>query len=605
MAIDPNYYNSSLLLNCEGANGSTTFTDISASPKTPTVNGDTKISTAQFKSGSAAMLFDGTGDWLEYASDPGFDFGTGDFGIELWWRPTGAATDYALVTHAKNTVSTQADVSFGVYHLGSSLSGKIQAYVTSGTTDYIINGLSALSANTWHHIWFGRISGTLYLYVNGVQQGFTACAASINTASGRTLKLGYWRVGSTLSANGYMDGIRIDKGVGRYTAPFTPSSALFEVTPPGTGDGAVTFPPVGLNAYGGANSALTLPGMSLAGYAGGGLGLALPMVRLYAVGHDATGENALDLALPALVLSGFGGATARMTLPAISLSADGVGTGIGRAEITLPALRLSSSGTGGAAGNAALQLPRLVMVAGYGGANASMRMPAILSSGQGQSGAVGSASISLPVLQLLASGTAQNHGSADLTLPPLIAGPSGYATVILPVLRLSASGSQVVAVTYEAYAMNLKPTNKARVHEVTRYTGMPFSGMVRWQGNWYGWGPSGMYLIGGDTDAGEPISWAWKTAVTNFGNRQMKVVRETFLHGRLGPTATASVSVGEDADVTYAAVIERGRNAQAHRIKYGKGLKAEYWSFGLADVTGSAMEVDSMQHEPKPLSRKI
>ena len=193
------------------------------------------------------------------------------------------------------------------------------------------------------------------------------------------------------------------------------------------------------------------------------------------------------------------------------------------------------------------------------------------------------------------------HLVGQLTMPA----PSMYADLAAPMGILFASSHVVMEIAFESYVMNLKPTNKARVHEVTHYTQMPFSGMVRWQGNWYGWGPSGLYLIGGDTDEGEPIPWAWNTGITNFGSRQMKVVRETFLHGRLGPTATASVSIGEDADVTYAAVIERGRNAQAHRIKYGKGLKAEYWSFGLADVTGSAMEVDSMQHEPQPLSRKI
>lgn len=237
------------------------------------------------------------------------------------------------------------------------------------------------------------------------------------------------------------------------------------------------------------------------------------------------------------------------------------------------------------------------MVAGYGGANASMRMPAILLSGQGQSGAVGSASISLPVLQLLASGTAQNHGSADLTLPPLIAGPSGYATVILPVLRLSASGSQVVAVTYEAYAMNLKPSNRAGKHEVTHYTNWPFDGIVRHGNRHYAWGPSGLYLLGGTTDDGDvAISWSWKTAITDFKSPMGKNVPAGIIRGRIGPSVTASVSVGERADKTYAATIVRGQNAQNHRIKFGRGTDDTYYSFGMAgtgqgDVTELALDV--------------
>lgn len=325
MAIDSNYYSTTLVLNGEGTDGATVFTDISPSPKTPTVYGNTQIDTAYAKTGSASILFDGTGDYLSYASDAGYDFGTGDFTVETWWRPTGATTDYCLAALATPAASTDAEIGWGLFHLGATNSGKVQGFFISGTTYYILNSTSALSAGVWAHIVFERVSGVIYLYINGVMQAFSAAAASINAPSSRTLRLGTWKTGAPTYANGSMDGFRITKGVGRYTTTFTPSTELFEVTPPGTGDGTVTFPPVGLNAYGGANSALTLPGMSLAGYAGGGLGLALPMVRLYAVGHDATGDNALDLALPALILSGFGGATARLTLPAITLSADGVG----------------------------------------------------------------------------------------------------------------------------------------------------------------------------------------------------------------------------------------------------------------------------------------
>ena len=67
---------------------------------------------------------------------------------------------------------------------------------------------------------------------------------------------------------------------------------------------------------------------------------------------------------------------------------------------------------------------------------------------------------------------------------------------------------------------------------------------------------------------------------------------------------TASVSIGEAADETYAATIVRGSTAQAHRVKYGKGLKAEYWSFGFSG-TGPTCDVDSMEHEPVELTRRL
>jgi hypothetical protein len=189
-------------------------------------------------------------------------------------------------------------------------------------------------------------------------------------------------------------------------------------------------------------------------------------------------------------------------------------------------------------------------------------------------------------------------------------GIAQHAVVVgaFPMPRLVAAGRVVVAIVYEAYAINLQPSagyRESAVHEVTRYTGMPFNQVIRYQGRHYGIADTGIYLLGGETDAGAEIPWAWRTAVTNFGSRQQSLVREGFLNGRLGPSVKATVSIGEQADVTYPAVLERGRAGQAHRIKYGRGLKAQYWSFGLESAAGGPCDIDSMLHEPQPISRKV
>jgi len=59
---DPNYSSVSLLLNGNGTNGSTTFTDSSVNNHTITRNGNAQISTTQSKFGGSSMYFDGNGD---------------------------------------------------------------------------------------------------------------------------------------------------------------------------------------------------------------------------------------------------------------------------------------------------------------------------------------------------------------------------------------------------------------------------------------------------------------------------------------------------------------------------------------------------------------
>ena len=81
----------SLLLHGDGANGSTTFTDSSASPKTITRVGNTSISTAQSKFGGSSIYFDGAGDSLTAPASADFYLGS-TWTTSLWMYPTAIPT---------------------------------------------------------------------------------------------------------------------------------------------------------------------------------------------------------------------------------------------------------------------------------------------------------------------------------------------------------------------------------------------------------------------------------------------------------------------------------------------------------------------------------
>ena len=314
--------------------------------------------------------------------------------------------------------------------------------------------------------------------------------------------------------------------------------------------------------------------------------------------------NTIAAPLPMPEVEFVGGASVATAMPMPTVEFEGTTTLLVHIDAVMPMATVEAAITKTEDVSIAATLP-MPTVQAFVGAQVDAAMPMPVVYVESTTGGVLSITAVMPMPQVDAGISAEGTVSIEVEMPMLVSGPWGTIVAVMPMALVEVVARSVVTVTYEAYSINLAPVGKQKVRPVTRYTNRPFSGMVRWQGNWYGWGPDGLYLIGGDDDDGAAIPWSWHTAVTNFGSRQMKVVRETFIHGRLGATVSASVSIGEAADVTYAAVIERGRTAQAHRIKYGRGLKAEYWSFGLADVTGSAMEVDSMQHEPQPLSRKI
>lgn len=210
---DPNFANVSLLLHCDGTNGSTTFTDNSPSPKTVTVNGNTQISTAQSKFGGASALFDGAGDYIDTPDNSDFTFGTGDWTIEFFFRVTSFANTPTLI-----------DNRFGSY------SSDLVIYNNTGNvfTLYLAGAnrasSSSLSTNTWYHIAVSKASGTTRFFLDGVQQG-SNYTDSNNYAETK------FRLGANLNGNnsldGYMDEMRITKGVARYTANFTPPTVAF------------------------------------------------------------------------------------------------------------------------------------------------------------------------------------------------------------------------------------------------------------------------------------------------------------------------------------------------------------------------------------------
>jgi hypothetical protein len=213
--VDPQYGSVSLLLHGNGTNGSTTITDNSPSPKTVTAVGNAQISTAQSKFGGSSILFDGVNDRLDIASNTAFGFGTGDFTLECWVRTT-----------VKNTVI------FDNRPAGNATSpGTFFIAATTGRLGYYDVSVGALTGTTtdcatgqWVHVAFTRASGTFRMFANGALE--YSGTLSGDFGSSRPFRVGE---DSTDSAdyNGYIDDLRITKGVARYTSNFTPPAAPF------------------------------------------------------------------------------------------------------------------------------------------------------------------------------------------------------------------------------------------------------------------------------------------------------------------------------------------------------------------------------------------
>lgn len=213
MSGDPYYDNVVLLLHCDGADGSTTFTDNSPTPKTVTAYGNVHVETDQSKFGGASAYFDGTNDGLMLAD---VALGTDDCTIEMFIQ-TSASVQYAQL------IGNEGAGGFTLLmNWSSPTNGELAFYINGGLICVTTSG--DWSDGARHHIAVVRLVNTFTLYTDGNANGTGTYTGSL---SGSNLWLGRNNVYTPRNLVGYLDDIRITKGVARYTANFTPPTEAF------------------------------------------------------------------------------------------------------------------------------------------------------------------------------------------------------------------------------------------------------------------------------------------------------------------------------------------------------------------------------------------
>ena len=185
--------------------------------------GNAQIDTTTKKYGTGSLEFDGTGDYLIGAGNSTeLQFGTGNFTVEFWVYPNVVNTTQYLIDFRDPASATSAGFQWFIEN-----TAKLGLYV--GNTAVIAASTGSISASTWTHLALVKNGSTWTIYINGTADATTGT----NTTS---LTQGFLTVGTssgnrntttTAKLNGYIDDLRITKGVARYTANFTAPTKEF------------------------------------------------------------------------------------------------------------------------------------------------------------------------------------------------------------------------------------------------------------------------------------------------------------------------------------------------------------------------------------------
>lgn len=222
---DPNFANVSLLLNMDGTNGGTTFTDKSNNALTVSVVGTANTDTSQAKFGTASAKLGSGANYLTVPSSSLFDFGTGDFTIEFWFYSTVLNQQFQLFARAANQSGSLTPIFIerkSNNTIGLSWTSTGSAWVLDS-----VGGVTTLAASTWHHIAVTRSGGTFRIFVNGTVDYTNGTSTAAVQNGGDLVSIGRWPKYTNNNGPYFIDEFRITAGLARYTANFTPPTAAF------------------------------------------------------------------------------------------------------------------------------------------------------------------------------------------------------------------------------------------------------------------------------------------------------------------------------------------------------------------------------------------
>ena len=145
--------------------------------------------------------------------------GADDFTLEVWVHPTQAPIGYGGWIYSHDDTGATRGLSL--------ILGTNMRVFGSCFGVLALQSADPIAVNVWTHIAVVRLGATCHIFINGVLSG----TAPISGALGRSPAhptLGVISAGpSDTVFFGYIDELRITKGVARYTANFTPPDAPF------------------------------------------------------------------------------------------------------------------------------------------------------------------------------------------------------------------------------------------------------------------------------------------------------------------------------------------------------------------------------------------
>jgi hypothetical protein len=211
-STDPYWSDVVSLLHMDGTNGSSTFTDQLGNTYTPSA---ASLSTANSMFGGSAGQFGGS-SYIKAAASSNWNL-TGDFTIEGFVNFSVLSTTVSSYTPTNQYIFDFGDNGTFLRYLGAPYSGMPTGWTLYGPGNaQILNYGGSAVTNHWYYWVVQRKGTTVSLFLDGSPVATGTYSGTVGGTSS-TLTFGDYGGGSTYGLQGYLDEIRVTKGVARYS----------------------------------------------------------------------------------------------------------------------------------------------------------------------------------------------------------------------------------------------------------------------------------------------------------------------------------------------------------------------------------------------------
>jgi hypothetical protein len=612
MSVDADYASVSLLLHCNGTTGSTTFTDRSPSPHTVTVTG-IAVSTAQAKFGSGSALAASSGKYFTLDGSAAFAFGTGDYTIEFQIYPTAPGNGQYLYDSRPQLGTGQ----YPVIYMSSSANIVVEINETT-----VITG-TAPTANTWTHIAVCRSGTSTRLFLNGTQAGSTFTGSN-NLVNG-TNRPAICQFGNNIANPngliGYMDEIRVTKGVARYTANFTAPTEEFyirdNIVTAITGNSPVTINPTSVQ-----RKTILYPIVSSLSIQ------VIPVSTLSTLKILNISDNVqvVDSQISDFI---FNIIDSINTLSSFDNTVYGNNTIVDNLQtisellVTIIASISESVVLSDSINNILVVLKDILELNTFNSSTSSssifintiidiVNLLDIL-----DKGIKGDISESITILdsmsiisnllstiiEALIHSDTINSNSVIMLFNSDNVGISSSVQSSALLASLVQEGIIISIPTARGQDTYLGYVLSPETNSISTYDNYNFDGVVNYNGNYLLYNSSGMYKYGGVLDDSSKITSYIETVAYNFNSSNLKQVPSVYLGVSSTGTFILKVRVDGKAETTYK-LNKNTNNLQTQKIDIGKGMIGRYFQFELI-TDADTFNMESVEFYPVEMKRKL